>query len=119
MKIRYTGAADQRVLSPHDMLSLGVEEHEGLTWVEGQRVLDVEDDIADALLEKLPREFEQQVDPALESEYTKAELLQMAEDQGLSPRQSMTKAELAELISSNDDPIVTNQDDVTGFPTLP
>lgn len=57
-KVKYIGQVTERVLRAEDMTALGMEGHAELRWTrENLRTVEVDDKIAKALVEALPREF--------------------------------------------------------------
>lgn len=100
MKIRYTGAADQKILSDTDMATLGFEDHPGLWWSEGMPVLEVDDEIGEKILSL--RDFAVEADQAeeLEESHTKEELLEQAKALKIAGTSRMSKDELAEAIAT-------------------
>lgn len=100
MKIRYTGQADEKILSEADLEKLGFEDHPGLWWSKNMPVLDVDDDIAESLLSL--RDFAVEPDEAeqLEESHTKEQLLDQARTLKISGASRMTKEELAEAIAT-------------------
>lgn len=56
-KVRYTGSADERILSSHDLAGLGIVE-DGVSWnISNHHTAEMSDEAARTLVELLPDEF--------------------------------------------------------------
>lgn len=101
--VRYIGFAHVRGLDDRALATLGLEGTESLEFTREERVLDLPDNVADALLTQLPREFKEEPRPEemLEEELTKDELIEEANQlgvPGMSKLAKKTKAEIATAI---------------------
>lgn len=112
--IRFVGAEDERVLSADDMLKLGFEDHPGLWFTRADRVVEVEDDLAEVLTSMRPVQFVIEPNPA--DDMTKDELLAEAKNLGVEGVNThSTKAEIADAIKAKAH-AGASPDEVTGSP---
>lgn len=103
--VKYIGGSDHRTLSEQDMATLGIEDHPGL-WFQKDEVIELEDEVAGALL-KLRLHFaavpsteelqEEQVEAIVEDK-TKEQLLEEAKALGMTGLSKLSKEELAEAV---------------------
>jgi hypothetical protein len=103
-KIRHIGGSDTRILSEDDMLAIGVEDHPGLAWTVDQPVIEVEDDLAEVLMNSNIRAVlrlepsDEEIVEELVEEKSKEELAEEAKLLGITGTSKMNKDELAEAI---------------------
>lgn len=56
-KVQYLGTSNVRILEARDFKTLGIEGGSKTTWV-GSQPQDLPDEVANALVERLPKEFQ-------------------------------------------------------------
>lgn len=122
-KVRYIGGSDQRILSTADMAAIGIEDHPGLWFTQAEPVLEVEDDVAEAVL-GLRGQFKQEAtdDELVEDlvdEESRDDLAERAKAMGVKGTSKMNKEELAEAIVAKEAEIdAANKDKVSeGVPS--